>query len=324
MNIYTLMEIKDHIYDMKTYHNFCLAVNIPFKTYKPDCISFNDCENITNYSTDFIKVFSQKLNWEIISEQKLTENFLNEFQTHIIWFYIFKNHKEYRLDFLKQHKNKINMQLISMCELSDNFIRTFFYDIFNDYTLEYYIFNNLSLNLLKEFELELDWDIISQYQIPNNNFLEQFKNNINWRILCKNNNLSENQIEKYQDYVDWNYISGKYIYSNEKFLNKFKHKLNWYRVSRYYVLNFSNIIKFKDLLVWSEVSQFQYLDKFLIYKYEDKIDWCRFSANELCLMQNLSDQDFVDKYKSKIKWKFVNTYNTRLSQEFILKNNLHI
>lgn len=305
MDIYTLMEIKDKICDMKTYHNFCVAFNIPFKTNNQKFIQFNDCENILNYSYEFVEFFIPNLNWEIISEQILTETFLNKFQNNILWFYIFKNHKNYNIEFLKFHKNKVNMQFLSMCELTDEFIRNFFYDIFSDYTKDYYIFNNLSLELLKEFESEIDWDIVSKFQIPKTQFLLEFKNSINWYILCRNHNLSMEQIKIFQDYVDWNYISEQNVYNNIKFIEQFKTKLNWYKVSRYFNLNSNTIEKFNKYLIWPEVSNFQNLDYYLISKFENKIDWSRFSANIFSIRKNLGNKCFIDKYKDKIKWKIV-------------------
>ena len=123
-------------------------------------------------SENFIREFQNYVDWDLISEyQKLSEEFIREFQDKVDWFYISKYQK-----------------------LSENFIREF-QDKMNWYHISK--FQNLSENFIMEFKDKVNWYNISSYQKLSDNFIENFKLTIdedNW--LYKSTEFKKKQIVK--------------------------------------------------------------------------------------------------------------------------------
>ena len=101
--------------------------------------------------------------------QKLSENFIIEFQDKVDWDWIPKYQK-----------------------LSEDFIREFQDKIYWTYISKY---QKLSENFIREFQDKVDWDCISEYQKLSYEFIEEFKLNIdenNW--LYKSTEFKKQQI----------------------------------------------------------------------------------------------------------------------------------
>ena len=157
-------------------------------------------------SEDFIREFEDNVDWGCISaNQKLSENFIREFQDKVNWNWISKYQK-----------------------LSESFIRKF-----KDY---------------------VDWGSISKHQKLSESFIRKFKDYVDWESISASQNLSENFIRKFKNYVDWGYIS-KYQKLSESFIREFKDKVNWYWTSKYQKLSENFIREFKDRLYLSELKE---------------------------------------------------------------------
>ena len=121
-------------------------------------------------SIDFIREFRQHLDWDIITNQFLnSEDYLREFQDNIIWDDVsarmkFTNNYEY--DFYEEFKDKLDWHRISRCGNMD----------------EYFII---------QFENELDWDIISTVQGLTEYLIHRFSNKINWNNFRNNNHIPQ-------------------------------------------------------------------------------------------------------------------------------------
>jgi len=123
-------------------------------------------------SEEFIREFQDKVNWDcIFTYQKLSEDFIREFQDKVYWYYISKYQK-----------------------LSEEFIR--------------------------EFQDKVNWNYISKYQKLSEEFIREFKRKVNWDWISMNQKLSEEFIREFQDKVKWDYIS-KYQKLSEDFRKEF-------------------------------------------------------------------------------------------------------
>ena len=133
--------------------------------------------------------------WGYISyKQKLSEEFIREFQDKIDWFRI----SEYQIlseDFIREFQNEIVWRYISKYQnLSENFIREFQDKVYWTYISKY---KNLSENFIRELKDKIDWEIISKYQKLSSEFIEEFDLNIdknNW--LYKTTKFKKRQIVK--------------------------------------------------------------------------------------------------------------------------------
>lgn len=77
-------------------------------------------------SEDFIREFQDKVIWAIISvKQNLSESFIREFQDKVIWRLI-STYQKLSEDFIREFQNKVNWNLISKHQkLSNEFIEEF-------------------------------------------------------------------------------------------------------------------------------------------------------------------------------------------------------
>lgn len=103
-------------------------------------------------SKDAIEELCGFVDWELISEDSLTENFIREFQDYVVWDYVSGNSKLSE-DFIREFQDKVDWNLISMDQvLSEPFIREF-----QDYVV---------------------WDSVSVFQTLSDEFRKEFKDRI--------------------------------------------------------------------------------------------------------------------------------------------------
>ncbi len=121
-----------------------------------DDVNWCDISYNQKLSEEFIRNFQNKVDWLNISKyQKLSEKFIREFQDNVYWVRISINQKLSE-NFIREFKDKVDWILISINQkLSENFIREF-----KDKIYWYYIirFQKLSPEFINEFDLKIDKD----------------------------------------------------------------------------------------------------------------------------------------------------------------------
>lgn len=149
--------------------------------------------------TDYKGLITEE-QWEDISKhQKLSEDFIREFQDKVDWWYI-SSHENLSEIFICEFQNKMNWCTISACQkLSESFIR--------------------------EFQDKVDWEWISKYQKLSENFIREFKNYVYWYCISKYQKLSEGFIREFKYKVSW-YCISKYQKLSNEFIEEFKDKLD--------------------------------------------------------------------------------------------------
>lgn len=109
-------------------------------------------------SEDFIREFQDKVIWAIISvKQNLSESFIREFQDKVIWRLI-STYQKLSEDFIREFQNKVNWIWISK-------------------------YQNLSEDFIREFKDKVDWNLISKHQKLSNEFIEEFKDKLNFDAI---------------------------------------------------------------------------------------------------------------------------------------------
>ena len=190
------------------------------------------------------------VNWYKVSErQKLSENFIREFQYYVDW------------DYISYNKN-----------LSENFIREFHDKVDWRYISEY---QKLSEGFIREFQNKVNWDYISCCQKLSEDFIREFQDKVYWGRISESQKLSENFIREFENDVDWYNISINQKLS-EDFISEFKNKVDWGRISECQKLS-DDFIKEFDLNIdkdnWlyksTEFKKKQIIDCGLYECYED-------------------------------------------------------
>ena len=148
------------------------------KIYKETGIKYNSVNDIDWYS--------------ISTRQKLSEDFIREFQNEVYWenISIYQNISE---NFIQEFQNVVRLGKICIFQkLSENFIREFRNDVNWDWISKY---QKLSENFIREFKDKVDWVAISQYQKLSENFINEFNLVIDedsW--LYKDTSFKKNQV----------------------------------------------------------------------------------------------------------------------------------
>ena len=136
--------------------NITQRVNELFGTNYQGVINGDDWMRISarqKLSEDFIREFEDNVDWGCISaNQKLSENFIREFQDKVNWLCISAQQKLSEA-FIREFQDKVDWDWIS-------------------------IYQKLSEDFIREFKNEVDWDYISKYQKLSNEFTEEFKDKL--------------------------------------------------------------------------------------------------------------------------------------------------
>ena len=157
-------------------------------------------------SEDFIRKYSDKVNWFYISSsQKLSCQFIEEFQDKVDWNNI-SRYQKLNIDFLNQFKNKVNWNLITIYQL-DNF------------------------EFINKFSKYLNWNQIEEFNFLSEDFIREFKYNLDWQKIklylkrsTKQKYYSVDFIKEFKPYFNefyiYNYFANKIINQCLKYIYK--------------------------------------------------------------------------------------------------------
>jgi len=190
--------------------------------------------------------------WEWVSDNSLSENFIEEFQDRLGWFEISR------------------MQI-----LSEDFIRRYKDDVYWNYISSY---QNLSGDFILEFAKRLDMDkVLRNYPIPEK-IIRNFVDRVIWDEIPRRQKLSEDFIKDFAGRLGWGNIS-HYQTLSEDFIRKFKDKVNWYNISKKQTLSEEFIREFADSVDWRGISFNQTLSEDFIKEFAERLSWDGISQN---------------------------------------------
>lgn len=186
---------------------------------------YNRASSSKNFlSESFIEKYSDKLNWEYISEfQKLSENFIEKYADKVEWGWISKC-QILSESFIEKHSDKLTKldwsNILIHQTLSESFIEKHSDMLDRVDWLEISRTQKLSENFIEKYSSKLDWVKLSVYQTLSESFIEKHQDDVNWVNISKFQKLSESFIEKFQNKVYWDYITENQNYSTD-FVFKF-------------------------------------------------------------------------------------------------------
>ena len=136
-----------------------------------------------------------KVDWRRISGyQKLSEDFIREFQHKVDWQNISINQK-----------------------LSENFIREFQYRVKWDHIS---LYQKLSEDFIREFQDEVDWYCISIKQNLSEEFIREYQDKVVWKWISAFQILSDDFIQEFRDKVSRDVKELSWLYKDKEFLKK--------------------------------------------------------------------------------------------------------
>lgn len=121
-----------------------------------------------------------------------------------------------------------------------------------------------------------------------------------WCIILSKPTISEKYIEENIDKIDFNYMELDYV--SEEFLIKYEDKVNWVKV---YQRN-----KLSSILIDKHIKNKFYIDNLSYYRGQYLSYWDKISKYQIL------SETFIETYKDRLNWYFINRYQTHLSQEF--------
>jgi len=138
--------------------------------------------------------------------------------------------------------------------LRENNVKPYYNPIKWDQINFYYVsreIQRLEEDFIVEFAEELDWDVITDIQIKDQEFLEKYDFKINFDVVSGK--------MKFDDSLDYN------------FFLKYKENLNWTKIARWDYIAEDFIDIFHTELDWGVLSKQQGLTRYLLEKYIDKL-----------------------------------------------------
>ena len=136
-----------------------------------------------------------KVNWSYISQyQKLSEEFIREFEDEVNWWCISRNQKLSE-DFIREFADKVNWCYISQCQ-------------------------KLSEDFISEFANKVDWIFISKSQKLSENFIHEFRNKVNWVYISKYQQLSDDFMGEFKNRLYPDLIEDNWNYKDKEFLKQ--------------------------------------------------------------------------------------------------------
>jgi len=275
--------------------------------------------------------------WRYVIEKVcLTNDFIIQNIGHINLTYILKFQKLDN-DIITNNKfinNVIDRNFINdLCQYQSLTIQTLETIIHND------LFNNQQYN----DKLSNFWNIISRYQILNNDFIRKYDDKLNWSLISTYQNIDLELITDYLDKIDWTNIPlnisscslinnntikifDKYpIWENIACLNDLSNDVLFHYFDKLSEKSLINILSYRELNdvfiskiiehydhtdIWNAISMNQSLSSEFIDKYVDKLNW-----NELSENHNF-DTNQLMKFNLKIDYKKL-SYNDNFNDNWI-------
>ena len=217
--------------------------------------------------------------WNIISYHKnliLSEKFIWEFKSKLNW-----------------------MGILSMQKLSKNFLRTY---------IEHYYLNNLN----DETTIKI-WDTISIYQNIDIEFINLYYKNLNWYLLSKFQVFSYDILSKYKELIKWNYLEyNKYDLDIVEYFIDF---INWKKLCYDKKLSEEFIIKNYNKVDWENIGIYQKLSEDFIKLYAIELEFNCYD-NNIIIRKNLLDLNIALRYQ-KLSCSFLNKYINKINFELI-------
>lgn len=180
-----------------------------------------------NLSANFIEQYAELLGWDIISSQKMSEDFMINNASILSWEKICKHNNELSIRVLEAVDNLglLNWGVVSLTqnlslEKCERFIDKINFYAMTDIHLPY--------SFIKDNIHKFNFDeLIKSYPLAEDDLRKYARKIVNWHNLTLCQQLSESFIRDYYNFVSWKVISLEYKYLSEEFMLEYASMINW-------------------------------------------------------------------------------------------------
>ena len=236
--------------------------------------------------------------------QKLQLYFIESKLEQVDWYAISQNNRiEMDMPFIKKYVDKLDIKsLCSTQYLTEDFIREI---IEKDETkIDFYGLSwaklDLSLNFIREYKGNLDFQAIATQYYLDTPFIYEF---VNAPLQKKENNYLEiTTLLEFQEFDILTDFLNIYVLSNIEELNYTQVNDQLLAATRYQKLPISFIEKNLKYLNWDYISLYQNLTLLFIEKYKENLNW--YNLSQVCLKYG---NTFLFEYKDYIYFDQINS-----------------
>ena len=228
-------------------------------------IARNICSGKIIFSEKLVKkinsIVPNLIDWNKISNEKLSEDFVREFQDKVSWRNIFLT-GEFTDEFIDEFSDKVPWSYISQKRSPSIKLYSKYRSRVNWASIYNHV---LSEDFMRHFQTEIHWDKISQKQkIPEDLIIEFSDKLMDWLNILRYQKLSENFLRQLYRKFTQNipFISSYHMIglSEEKY-RKYVFRDFWSIISMYQKLSEDFIREFQDEVCWKSIYDFQILSK---------------------------------------------------------------
>lgn len=279
-----------------------------------------------NLSNEFIREYADKLDWDVMNYNIMTEDFIYQFADKVNWVKV-SMRRHLSTKFARKFQDKLDWDTISINSslLNGEFIREFKDKlnldlVLNSIRVPLEFIDNRYLRVTRS--KAINWELLENYieGLPSYPVLLKYRERIDWYWIDYML-LSIEDIDICSKYIDWEMMLYRCIHDlpisfvikhRDKIADVFKHNLNiLYAASEEIIEEFKDYIRDWNMVFAEERS----MD--FIRKYSDKIS--RVGWKCISEYDNLTEE-FIEEFADKLDWTILltNRYSD-ISIDFIKK-----
>jgi len=249
--------------------------------------------------------------------QKLSLEFI-ENHSDVNWYSVSINNRiEMNMSFIKKYKQQLDIKsLCSTQYLTENFIREVIFE--TPEKIDFYGLSwaklDMSLNFIREFKGNLDFQAIATQYFLDTKFIYEFVNAPKQKE--ENNYLDIKTLLEFQEFDSLTDFLNIYVMSNLEENNYTDINDQLLAATRYQKLPESFIEKNLKYLNWDYISLYQNLSLSFVEKYKENLNW--YNLSQVCLKYNST---FLFEYKDYIYFDQVNSLKAMKYIEFKKEHN---
>ena len=113
------------------------------------------------------------------------------------------------------------------------------------------------LDFWRENRFRVNWTDISKMKNMTADVIREFQNELDWNMLNRNTSIDEKTLEEFWDRIDWKDILTRREFS-EDFIRKHKYDLDWKQISYFQgQLSEDFVEEMKDYIVWDQFNPYR-------------------------------------------------------------------
>lgn len=164
-------------------------VNITIEKFMPKNVKLELAKLIKLNNLSTLDMFD-KDDWNMLSLNNLSEDFIHFFRNELNWTYLSGNYKMSE-EFISKHSKYIDWNvLFTMRVLSEKFI-------------------------IKNYK-KSRWDVISTYTTMSPSFIRKFQKRLNWKKVSSNLKITDEIFDEFKDLFYWDIVSRRKDITNEQ------------------------------------------------------------------------------------------------------------